>query len=120
MKITIGDMTIEASDADEAVAIVTALLERKTNKVDLGEARQRLGMVPPPATTDGNGKRLSPALAEIYEYLVDNDSPEGITRKDLAEAFGIRVAAMDQRLRQLRKRGLASQSSRGYWRHGAA
>jgi DNA-binding MarR family transcriptional regulator len=118
MKITIGDMTIEANDADEAVAIVTALLER-TNKVDPGEARQRLDMVQP-APADNNGKRLSPALAEIYEYLVDNDSPEGITRKDLAEAFGIKVAAMDQRLRQLRKRGLASQSSRGYWRHGAA
>ena len=59
--------------------------------------------------------KLSPVLQDVYEYLRSNGD-DGASPTELARAFGVNRPAMDQRLRQLKKRGAAEQVSRGLWR----
>ena len=68
----------------------------------------------PPAERDWQ-PGLSPALQDVWEYLRSNGD-DGASPTELARAFGTNLSAMDQRLRQLKKRGAAEQVSRGLWR----
>jgi DNA-binding transcriptional ArsR family regulator len=109
MKITMSadgsQIIIDALDINEALEIIRGMRNGKVEEA-VAHVDDALTAVRP----------LPPAQQQVYDYLADNDHPDGINRVDLATAFDIGHAAMDQRLKQLKKRGLVTQASRGQWR----
>jgi DNA-binding XRE family transcriptional regulator len=49
---------------------------------------------------------LTPALAELLEFLKDNDHPAGLSKNAIATGLDIKSGAATQRLKQLRERNL--------------
>lgn len=122
MKVTVtpeGGAELETESVADALEFVRAIRNGLVTPAEHLILSAEMAPVPGmKATVTSKPLSLSPALREVYEFLVDNEQPEGWSPTTLAEAFGVKVATMDQRLRQLKRRGHAYQISRGIWQHG--
>jgi hypothetical protein len=68
------------------------------------------------ATRQAESAGLSQLLYRTWEYLVENDRPDGVHVSAVARAFGINDSAASERMQALLKAGNAKRSRRGYYR----
>jgi len=59
---------------------------------------------------------LSALLYRTWEFLVENDRPEGVHISAVARAFGCPDTAASARMKELLKQGNAKRVRRGYYR----
>lgn len=98
-----GTVTFEAPTAADAVEIIRAIHNDST-----------------PARRGGyaDDTPLSPALYEVWEWLTNNDNPEGTSPIQIGQVFGILTPTANYRLNRLVKNGVVHRVARGRYRVG--
>lgn len=104
------ELDVAAGDGKTAAEFVAAVQDRHKQEVEANEAvvvtRER-------AAETAN---LSAVMYRTWEFLVENDRPEGVHTSAVARAFGIPDTTAIARLRDLLKEGNAKRVRRGYYR----
>jgi hypothetical protein len=114
MKVTVtptGEVVVDADNPAEAAAFVREL--HGTKKAARKKKPKRLEL-------ESTDEPLSQVLADTWNWLVENDAPEGLSATDAADSFHSPVPTVNYRLRALMDKGLAHQPVRGRYRAGEA
>jgi len=130
MKLTInpqdGTITVDTPDNVSAAQFVRELLSRHTPPAPKAieskrvaksapKKRRRRKLAPPRPE-----RPISKPLDETWAWMAAADRPEGITAREIAEAFGLTNAGATWRINRLIDRDMVWSVSRGHHRVGSA
>lgn len=113
MKLTVtrdGDVIIETGDRHEAVAVAREL--RNGAKPAKQRRKKR-------AELESAEESLSPQLVDAWNWLVNNDTPDGSRPEEMAESLEINPHTAVYRIGQLVKKDLAWKAAPGRYRAGS-
>lgn len=105
-------LNVNNGETDKALEMIHALqadARRKTLAKDRSETGKQ-------AQTKVGSGNLNAIQYRTWEYLCENDSPNGIHVSQLARAFGITNMAANSRLLVVEKLGYAKRVAKGYYR----
>lgn len=113
MKVHINsDGTVELDVVDgeshAAIELIDALQARRHESIKLADDVRE--------SRAGESANLTATLYRTWEFLVNNDCPDGVHISAVARAFACGDAAASARMKELLKQGNAKRIRRGYYR----
>lgn len=113
MKVHINsDGTVELDVVDgeshAAIELIDALQARRRTSIQLADEVRE--------SRAGETANLTASLYRTWEFLVNNDNPDGVHISAVARAFACGNIAATDRLKALLKQGNAKRVRRGYYR----